>query len=91
MTVAGARTLYQGWEETSLDIAGPRVGKTTARVIPPILQAPGAVVATSNKRDVVDATRGPRSRGRAGVGVRPAGTGGRAPELVVEPAELRDR
>ena len=60
-TVAGDRTLYQGWEETSLDIAGPRVGKTTARVIPPILQAPGAVLATSNKRDVVDATRGPRS------------------------------
>ena len=60
-TVAGGRTLYQGWKETSLDIAGPRVGKTTARVIPPILEAPGAVVATSNKRDVVDATRGPRS------------------------------
>jgi type IV secretory pathway TraG/TraD family ATPase VirD4 len=60
-TVAGGRTLYQGWEDCSLDIAGPRTGKTTSRVIPAILEAPGAVVTTSNKRDAVDATRGPRS------------------------------
>ena len=60
-TVIGGRRLYQGWEETSLDIAGPRTGKTTSRVIPAILEAPGAVVTTSNKRDAVDATRGPRS------------------------------
>jgi TraM recognition site of TraD and TraG len=60
-TVAGGRVLYQGWEDTALDIAGPRTGKTTARVIPAILEAPGAVVTTSNKRDAVDATRGPRS------------------------------
>jgi hypothetical protein len=32
-TVAGGRTLYQGWEDCSLDIAGPRTGKTTSRVI----------------------------------------------------------
>ena len=30
-------------------------------MIPAILEAPGAVVTTSNKRDAVDATRGPRS------------------------------
>ena len=60
-TVAGDRPLYQGWEDVSVDIWGPRVGKTTSRAIPAILQAPGAVVVTSNKRDVVDATRGPRS------------------------------
>jgi type IV secretory pathway TraG/TraD family ATPase VirD4 len=60
-TVYGRRLLFQGWEDTSLDIAGPRTGKTTARVIPAILEAPGAVVTTSNKRDAVDATRGPRS------------------------------
>ena len=60
-TVAGDRALYQGWEDVSVDIWGPRVGKTTARAIPAILEAPGAVVVTSNKRDVVDATRGPRS------------------------------
>jgi type IV secretory pathway TraG/TraD family ATPase VirD4 len=60
-TVAGHRRLYQGWEDCSLDIAGPRTGKTTSRVIPAILEAPGAVLTTSNKRDAVDATRGPRS------------------------------
>ncbi|MBS0592017.1 MAG: TraM recognition domain-containing protein [Proteobacteria bacterium] len=60
-TVIGGRVLYQGWEDTATDIAGPRTGKTTSRVIPAILEAPGAVVSTSNKRDVVDATRDPRS------------------------------
>jgi hypothetical protein len=34
---------------------------TTSRAVPAILDAPGAVVATSNKRDIVDATRGPRT------------------------------
>jgi type IV secretory pathway TraG/TraD family ATPase VirD4 len=33
---------------------------TTSRAVPAILQAPGAVIATSNKRDIVDATRDPR-------------------------------
>lgn len=60
-TVAGGQPLYQGWEDVSVDIRGPRVGKTTSRAIPAILEAPGAVLVTSNKRDVVDATWGPRS------------------------------
>src|SRR5690625_7240410 len=38
-------------------IAGPRMNKTTATVIPAICAAPGAVLTTSNKRDVVDGTR----------------------------------
>ncbi len=53
---AGAM-LRSDYESLSCDIWGPRSGKTTSRVIPAILDAPGAVVATSNKRDVVDATR----------------------------------
>ncbi|TYC96593.1 type IV secretory system conjugative DNA transfer family protein [Arthrobacter echini] len=53
-------TFYQPWEDLSLDIWGPRTGKSTSRIIPAILDAPGAVVSTSNKRDVVDATRGVR-------------------------------
>ena len=60
-TVAGGQTLYQGWEDVSVDIWGPRVGKTVSRAIPAILEAPGAVVVTSNKRDVFDATCGPRT------------------------------
>lgn len=58
----GGRVLRQGWEDTSLDIAGPRVGgKTTLRVNPAILEAPGAVVTTSNKPDSWRATREKRS------------------------------
>jgi type IV secretory pathway TraG/TraD family ATPase VirD4 len=38
------------------------MGKTTKRVIPAILDAPGAVLATTNKRDVSDATLELRSR-----------------------------
>ena len=60
-TVAGGRPLYQGWEDVSVDVWGPRVGKTTSRGIPAILEAPGAVLVTSNKRDIVDATRELRS------------------------------
>lgn len=59
-TVTAPHALWQSWEDVSVDIWGPRQGKTTARVIPAILAAPGAVVVTSNKRDVVDATRGVR-------------------------------
>ncbi len=59
-TVAGGQPLYASWEDVQLDIWGPRTGKTTSRAIPAILAAPGAVIVTSNKRDVTDATRGPR-------------------------------
>ncbi len=48
--------VYGSWEMTHADIWGARRGKTTSRVVPAILDAPGAVVATSNKRDVVDTT-----------------------------------
>jgi type IV secretory pathway TraG/TraD family ATPase VirD4 len=60
-TVAGGRLLYAGWEDVCVDVWGPRTGKTTSRAIPSILAAPGAVFVTSNKRDVVDASRDPRA------------------------------
>jgi len=60
-TVTTDQMLYGSWEDMHIDIWGPRTGKTTARAIPAILEAPGACIVTSNKRDVVDATRGPRS------------------------------
>lgn len=59
-TLTGRR-LFAGWEDVMVDVWGPRTGKTTSRAIPAILDAPGAVLVTSNKRDVVDATRDPRS------------------------------
>ncbi|NMD57985.1 type IV secretory system conjugative DNA transfer family protein [Tsukamurella columbiensis] len=54
--------LYGSIEDLQLDIWGPRRGKSTSRVIPAICAAPGPVVTTSNKRDVLDATRLHRER-----------------------------
>ncbi|MGW5142686.1 type IV secretory system conjugative DNA transfer family protein [Nocardia beijingensis] len=59
--VADGQDLYASYEDLHLDIWGPRTGKSTSRVIPAVMEAIGAVVATSNKRDVVDATRKARS------------------------------
>ncbi len=56
-TVSTGQWLYGSWEDMHIDIWGPRTGKTTSRAIPAILDAPGAVLVTSNKRDVLDATR----------------------------------
>lgn len=52
--------LRSSWEDVSVDIWGPRRGKTSTRAIPAVLDAPGPVIATSNKRDLVDATRAAR-------------------------------
>lgn len=49
--------LYGSYEDLHLDVMGPRGGKSSTRVIPAVMEAWGPVVATSNKRDVVDATR----------------------------------
>ncbi len=59
-TVGSSTALYGSWEDMHIDIWGPRTGKTTSRAVPAILDAPGAVLVTSNKRDVLDATRDPR-------------------------------
>lgn len=60
LTVAGDGSAMSTWEDMLILIAGPRTQKTTCYAIPSILTAPGACLVTSNKRDVVDATRGPR-------------------------------
>ncbi|MEV6276448.1 TraM recognition domain-containing protein [Nocardia sp. NPDC051832] len=57
ISVADGTMLYGSYEDLHLDIWGPRQGKSTSRVIPAILSAIGPVLSTSNKRDVVDATR----------------------------------
>ncbi|MFV0459913.1 MAG: type IV secretory system conjugative DNA transfer family protein [Actinomycetales bacterium] len=56
-SVVGDRALFSSWEDVTVDIWGPRTGKTTTRAIPAVLAAPGALVVTSNKRDIVDETR----------------------------------
>ena len=60
-TVGGGQMLYGSWEDLQIDVWGPRTGKTTSRAVPAILEAPGAVLVTSNKRDIVDATRDVRA------------------------------
>lgn len=60
--VSTGQKFIQPWEDLSIDIWGPRTGKSTSRVMPAILDAPGAVVSTSNKRDVVDGTRSVRAK-----------------------------
>ncbi|WP_405493435.1 TraM recognition domain-containing protein [Nocardia sp. NBC_00511] len=57
MSVADNEMIYGSYEDLHIDIWGPRQGKTTSRVVPAILSAIGPVLVTSNKRDVVDATR----------------------------------
>ncbi|NQX37107.1 type IV secretory system conjugative DNA transfer family protein [Herbiconiux sp. VKM Ac-2851] len=61
VTIVGKQKLYASAEDMIVMVAGPRVGKSTSYVIPAIVDAPGAVVTTSNKRDVVDATRDVRA------------------------------
>ena len=56
LAITTGKPVYGSWEMTQADIWGARRGKTTSRVVPAIVDAPGAVVATSNKRDVVDTT-----------------------------------
>lgn len=59
--VRNAYRLYATLELTMTVIVGPRMNKTTGLAIPLIMEAGGAVVVTSNKRDIVDATRDPRA------------------------------
>jgi type IV secretory pathway TraG/TraD family ATPase VirD4 len=61
LALSSGLPLFGSWEDMHIDIWGPRTGKTTSRAVPAILDAPGAVLVTSNKRDVVDATRDVRA------------------------------
>lgn len=57
----GGRMLFASWEWVQTWIMGPRAGKTSCVCVPQIVETGGPVIATSNKRDLVDLTRGPRS------------------------------
>ncbi|WP_091413627.1 hypothetical protein [Friedmanniella luteola] len=69
--VAGRRMLHTSWEDMVILVAEPRTQKTTAYAVPALLAAPGAALATSNKRDLYDTTRTPPRRARPTVAVRP--------------------
>lgn len=88
VTVRGNRTLFGSWEDLHVDVWGPRQGKTTSRAIPALLAAPGAVIATSNKRDLVDATRDVRATIGPVWVFDPQGVAGEDPTLWWNPLDF---
>jgi type IV secretory pathway TraG/TraD family ATPase VirD4 len=62
LIIPGKQPAYSGAEDVSVDVWGARSGKTSKRVVRAILDSPGCVLATSNKRDVPDLTASIRSR-----------------------------
>ncbi|MGP4992026.1 type IV secretory system conjugative DNA transfer family protein [Glutamicibacter ardleyensis] len=62
MLVNNHKPLFASYEWVQIWLMGPRAGKTSCVCVPQILETQGPVLATSNKRDIVDMTRGPRAR-----------------------------
>ncbi|WP_157762023.1 type IV secretory system conjugative DNA transfer family protein [Nocardia yamanashiensis] len=60
VAVGDGRRLFGSFEDLYLDIWGPRQGKSSARAVPAVLHAIGAVIATTADRRLVDATRAVR-------------------------------
>lgn len=59
--VNGGTPLLSSFEFVRIAILGPRAGKTSSVAIREVMETTGPGIVTSNKRDIVDATRGPRS------------------------------
>ncbi|WP_267785057.1 type IV secretory system conjugative DNA transfer family protein [Paenarthrobacter ureafaciens] len=60
--VPTSQPLYANAELVGLIFAGPRAGKSASYAVPFILDAPGAVIVTENKRFLTDATRDVRAK-----------------------------
>ncbi|RBP97867.1 type IV secretion system protein VirD4 [Bifidobacterium aemilianum] len=73
---------FTSWEDMSIVLAGPRSGKSLCYAIPAVLSAPGPVVATSNKGDILDTTRPVRERNHGHSWVFD-------PERIAEPTRVR--
>ena len=56
-SVSTGQDLWSYWRDGMVIEMGPGSGKTTGIAVPLIVDAPGVVVATSNKRDLADAVR----------------------------------
>jgi len=80
--------LWASYEWVQVWIMGPRAGKTTCVCVRQVLETTGPVVATSNKRDIVDKTRGPRSEQGAVWVFDPQGIIGEAPTWWFDPLAL---
>lgn len=61
MVCPGGIELKSSFEYVRVAIMGPRAGKTSGVVVRELMETTGPAIVTSNKRDVVDTTRGPRS------------------------------
>ncbi len=86
--VRGGHDVWGSWESTYIEIAGPGTGKTSCRAIPNIVAAPGPVLVTSCKADIVEATRGVRDkRGRTWV-FDPQNVMGEAPTWYWNPLSM---
>lgn len=57
-----SQPLYANAELVGVIFAGPRAGKSASYAVPYILEAPGAVIVTENKRFLTDATRDVRAK-----------------------------
>ena len=80
----GLLRIWSPIEDVTLRIGGPRTGKT-GELACRILDAPGAVIATSTRTDLVDLT-GPCRAQRGPVGVfNPCGLGGLASSVTFDP------
>lgn len=59
--VVSKQAMRSSYEWVQTWIMGPRAGKTSCVVVPQLVENRAPAVATSNKRDIVDLTRGQRS------------------------------
>jgi hypothetical protein len=77
--IPGGQWLRRPRQWVAIQLWGPRMGKSTTQSIPAVIDADGPVLATSNKRDLLDATREPRAgKGLVWV-VDPNGIAGETP------------
>jgi hypothetical protein len=76
--IPGGQWLRRPRQWVAIQLWGPRMGKSTTQSIPAVIDADGPVLATSNKRDLLDATREPRA-GTGSPGKRRGSGGTRCP------------
>ncbi|MCI1674248.1 MAG: TraM recognition domain-containing protein [Bifidobacterium tibiigranuli] len=56
LNIVDGRAMCTSWEDMIVVLAGPRSGKSLCYAIPACLSAPGPLLCTSNKGDILDAT-----------------------------------
>jgi type IV secretion system protein VirD4 len=73
-------------EDVTLSVGGPRVGKSV-RLVPTVVDAPGAVLVTSTRTDLLDTAAPARARrhGEAALVFNPSGVGGIASSVKFSP------